>query len=71
MYGILWTVGCILTPRTGKELWEPWENDIWRKALGAVIAVMTMYDIVMLIQSKFFFFNMSNYSMTGGLGNPI
>lgn len=57
LYGILWTAGCMGIPSSAKSLWQPFSANLWLKVLGFFIAVMTMYDIVIQIQSKPFLYS--------------
>lgn len=54
VYGVLWTVVCMFTPATGKELLEPFDAQIWQKVMGIILGLMTLYDINKQIKSKYY-----------------
>ena len=52
IFGIAWTVFCLGTPRSGKDLYNKQVDRVWKITLGAFILLMTLYDIGRHIQGN-------------------
>lgn len=45
VFGIVWTAVCLGTPKSGRELYIPLNDRIWRIVLGLFVVLLTLYDI--------------------------
>ena len=45
VFGILWTSVCLGTPKSGKDLYLPLQDHVWRIVIGLIVILLTVYDI--------------------------
>ena len=53
VFNILWTAMSMLTPPTGKELYDPLSENVWRLLLLVVIGIMIIYQVGRQIRGSF------------------
>ena len=57
LFNILWTVWSMLTPPTGRELYEPINENIWRVVMLIVIGIMIIYQVGRQVRGTFHVFS--------------
>lgn len=50
VFNILWTAMSMLTPSTGRELYDPLNENVWRIVLLIAIGIMIIYQVVRQIR---------------------
>ena len=53
VYTILWSVIGVSLPKTGREMYEPLGENIWRLVIGILLILLTIWEIKIQVMSKF------------------
>ena len=53
VFNILWTAMSMLTPPTGKELYDPLSENAWRLVLLLVIGMMIIYQVARQLKGTY------------------
>ena len=52
VYTILWSVIGVSLPKTGREMYEPLKENVWRLLIGILLILLTLWEIKIQVMSK-------------------